>query len=123
MAGAIAEVNVRMSPSSTCRPGQVVSRSPLRLLLVPQLAGVPAQLPLAEMVTVCAADGADANAAKARTRAASAGRRRALPPKFRDRRLLPLRPTLGGGGGGGGLTNTPSLAAFRGAAGLTLRFI
>ena len=45
-------VKVIVSPSSTWRPGQAVSLSPLRLPLVPQLAGVPAQLPLAEMVTV-----------------------------------------------------------------------
>ena len=67
-AGETAVAKVRMSPSSTCKPGHVVSRSPL----VPQLARVPPQLPLAEMVTVCAAAGAEANAASARTRAASA---------------------------------------------------
>ena len=44
---------------------------------------------------------------------------RALPPEVRRRRLPPLRPILGGGGGG--LTNTPSLAAFRGAASLDIR--
>ena len=89
-------------------PGQVVSRSPLRLSLVPQLAGVPAQLPLAEIAAVCAAAGVDApNADKARTSAASAARRRAaLPPEVRERRLPPLRPTLGGGGGGGGGSQT-----------------
>ena len=55
----------------------MVSRSPL----VPQLAGAPAQSPLAVMVIVCAAAGMDANAAKAKTRAASAERRlAALPP-------------------------------------------
>ena len=100
-------VNVTMSPSSTCRPGQVVSRSPP----VPQFAGVPAQLPVAEMLTVWAAAGADANAAKARTRAASAKRRRAAtPPEVRERRL-PLAPpdSLGGGGGG---TNSRVLNPF-----------
>ena len=64
-------VKVIVSPSSTWRPGQVMSRSPLRLPLVPQLAGVPPQLAVAAMVTVCAAAG-DASATKARTRAASA---------------------------------------------------
>ena len=83
-AGEIVEVNVRMSPSSTCRPGQVVSRSPL----APQLAGVPPQLPEAETVMVWAAVGAEASAVKARTRTASAERRRAaLPPEVREWRL------------------------------------
>ena len=92
-----------MSPSSTCRPGQVVSRSPLRLPLVPQLAGVPAQLPVAEMLTVCAAAGVDASAAKTMTRAASAARRRAAsPPKVRERRLpLASSPARFFGGRGG----------------------
>ena len=67
---------VIVSPSSTWRPGQVVSRSPLRLPVVPQLAGVPPQLPLAARVTVCAAAGVDASATKARTKAA-------LPPEVR----------------------------------------
>ncbi len=94
MAGEIVEVNVRMSPSSTCRPGQVVSLSPLRLPLVPQLAGVPPQLPVAAMVTVCAAAGADASAASAQTMAARAtgaasvvsGKRKraSLPPRVRE---------------------------------------
>ena len=68
----------------------MVSRSPL----VPQLAGVPPQLPETEIVTVCAAAGADANEAKAKTRAASAagvasgeGKQAALPPEVRERRL------------------------------------
>ena len=72
-------VNATMSPSSTWRPGQVVSRSPLRLSLVPQLAGVPAQLPLAEMVTVCAAAGMDVNAASAKMKQVNAKRGLALP--------------------------------------------
>ncbi len=76
-----------MSPSFTCRPGQVVSRSPFLFPLVPQLAGVPAQLPVAAMVTVCAAAGTDGNAAEARTRAESAARRRAAMPVVRERRL------------------------------------
>ena len=84
MPGEIVEVNVRVSPSSTCRPGQVVSRSPLRLPLVPQLAGVPPQLPVAAMVTVYAAAGMDANPAKARMKAANAKRRRALTPRVSE---------------------------------------
>ena len=120
-----------MSPSSTCNPGQVVSRSPFRLPLVPQLLGVPPQLPLAVTVTVCAAAGAAANAASVRTRAASeapkhvasgerdlavvpprasaktnassaARTRAANPPRVRSRRLpLPCADFSGGGGGGG----------------------
>ena len=81
MVGEIIDANVTVSPSSTCKPGQVVSLSPLRLPLVPQLAGVPPQLPLAETVAVCAAAGVDANVAKARTRAASAARRPAALPR------------------------------------------
>ena len=83
------KVNVTMSPSSTCRPGQAVSRSPL----VPQLAGVPAQLPLAEMVIVCAATGIDANAASTKTMAAT-------PPEVGNGGYR--IPSMVGGGGGGG---------------------
>ena len=36
LAGLTSILKVTVSPSSTCRPGQVVSRSPLRLPLVPQ---------------------------------------------------------------------------------------
>ena len=77
MGGEVVMVNVTVSPSSTCKPGQVVSRSPP----VPQLAGVPAQLPLAAMVTVCAATGMAANAA--RTKAATL----APPPEIREQQL------------------------------------
>ena len=63
------------------------------------MAGVPPQLPLAEMVTVCAAAGADANVARAKTKAASAAsgkrsRAAALPREVRERRLPLLPPIL-----------------------------
>ena len=54
------------------------------------MAGVPPQLPLAEMVAVRAAAGADANAGKTRMRAAR--RRAASPPVVRERRLPLPRP-------------------------------
>ena len=78
-------VNVTVSPSSTCKPAQAVSRSPP----VPQLAGVPPQSPVAAMVTVCAAVGMDANAASTKTMAA-------VPPEVRERRL-PRPPRAHGG--------------------------
>ena len=71
------------------------------------MAGVPPQLPLAEMVAVRTAAGADANAGKARMRAASAERRRAAsPPEVREQRLPQPRPILLLRGG---VTNTRAL--------------
>ena len=106
LAGLAVTVKVTVSPSSTCRPGQVVSRSPLRLSLVPQLARVQPQFAVAEMVRVCATAGVDAKAVKAS--AASAARRRpTLPPEVRERWLphpLPSRAH----GGGGGIQSQPS---------------